>query len=269
MRSVVKPRECYEALLVRRSMPLAEVLTYFQKKNGKPDLEWASQFLYLIHQGGALVVEDAVGQQHPFASECLSEAENYSLVLNDVAVLDSYVPNGYLALAELSFPVESTPPEVYCALQYHSVFRVVGVRDGAADLAEKIRAFTQYFAYQMSTGNATKAAGFFSSLISDKNTAPLLQERLSEFEAGYGAISHFDQITIHTVYNGKGRNKKLFREMALPKGADRDQRRGESEFLLVGMHTPSGAMLSSVRLSLGVIEELGVLKIANINWHFE
>lgn len=269
MRSIVKPREFYDQLLVRRSMPLPEVLTYFHKKNGKPDLEWVSQFIYSIHQGGALILEDGAGKQYEFSSEHLSEAEKYTLVLKDVGMLDSFTSGGYLALADLSFSVEESPPEIHCALQFHPLFRVVGEREGALNLAEKVRAFTQFFAFQLATGNVTKAAAFFSSSISDKNSVPLLRARLEGLESLYGNISHFDQVSLHTIYHGKGRNKKLFREMALPKGMDRDSRRGESEFWLVGMHTPSGAMMSGVRVSLGIVEEGGLLKIADINWYVE
>jgi hypothetical protein len=35
------------------------------------------------------------------------------------------------------------------------------------------------------------------------------------------------------------------------------------------MHTPSGSMINAVRVSLGVIEEEGLLKIASIDWHME
>lgn len=269
MRSIMKPREFYDELLVRRSMPLPEVLTYFHKKNGKPDLDWASQFIYSIHQGGALILEDGAGQQHAFSSEHLSEAEKYTLVLKDIAVLDSFTSSGYLALADLNFPVEESPPEIHCVLQFHPLFRVVGEREGALNLAEKVRAFTHFFAYQLATKNVAKAATFFSSSISDKNSVPLLRAKLEELESLYGKISHFDQVSLHTIYHGKGRDKKLFREMSLPKGMSRDSRRGESEFCLVGMHTPSGAMMSGVRVSLGIVEEDGLLKIADINWYVE
>lgn len=70
----------------------------------------------------------------------------------------------------------------------------------------------------------------FASSISDKNSVPLLRAGLEELESLYGNISHFDQVSLHTIYHGKGRNKKLFREMSLPKGMDRDSRRGESGF---------------------------------------
>lgn len=269
MRSVVQPRIFFEALITRKKIPLIEVLKFFTKKNGNSDLEWASQFIYSIHQGGALILEDAAGQQRPFSSELLSEADKYILVLKDIGVLDSYTSSGYLALADLNFPVEDTPPEHHCALQFHALFRVVGEKEGAEREAEKIRAFTHFFAYQLATKDLDKAAHFFSSLIGDKNTAPLLLAKLESVESIYGEISYFDQVSLDTVYYGKGRNKKLFREMSLPKGVDRDMRRGESEFYLVGMHTPSGSMLNAVRVALGVIEEEGVLKIANIDWHME
>lgn len=269
MQSVIKPRAFFEALLAQKKMPLTDALAFFVKKNGKPDIAWAYQFMLQIHNGDVLGVIDNNGVDFVFSEQYLAQPDHYSLIIKDSAALDSRVIGGYLALADAAFPVEDIPPEHHCALQFFPLFRIVGESAGAESLAERVRAFTHFFAYQVSTRKLSIAASLFSSTISTRNTESALQDQLAELESVYGELSYFDRVTLHTIYHGKGRNKKLFREMALPKGVDRDARRGESEFYLVGMHTPSGAMIHAARVSLGIVEEGGLLKIAEINWYIE
>jgi hypothetical protein len=271
MRSIVKPRAFFEALIVRKKMPLDEALNFFINKNGKPDYAWASQFILQIHGGDALCLMNADGDEQPFSEERLHDAQPYTLAIKDMAALDShvYAVGSYLIFADLGFSVEEIPPESYCALQFSPMLRIVGDKLGTESLVERVRAFTHFFAYQLSTKKMDSAASFFCSAISNQNTEAILSEKLSELEAIYGELSFFDRVTLHTVYHGKGRDKKLFREMILPKGINRDHRRGESEFHLVGMHTPSGGMIHAVRISLGIIEEKGLLKIATIAWIME
>lgn len=269
MRSDLKPRAFFEELLTRKKMPLSEALTFFVKKNGTPDIKSASQFILEIHGGDALCLIDQNGHELAFSESRLQNAEQYMLTIKDMAALDSHVQSGYLIFADLGFQVEEIPPESYCALQFASTLRIVGDKLGAESLVERVRAFTHFFAHQLAIKHIADAAKFFSSAIAELNNEARLSEKIIDLEAIYGELSLFDRVTVHTVYHSKGRDKKLFREMNLPKGVQRDLRRGESEFFLVGMHTPSGSMIHAVRISLGIIEENGLLKIASITWYKE
>nr|WP_315482157.1 hypothetical protein [uncultured Undibacterium sp.] len=269
MRSDLKPRAFFAELLTRKKIPLPEVLTFFINKNGKHDSKWASQFILEIHGGDALCLIDQNGNELSFSESCFQNAEQYTLAIKDMAALDSHVQSGYLIFADLGLSVEEIPPESYCALQFSPMLRIVGDKVGAESLVERIRAFTHFFAHQLSIKRIAVAANFLSSAIVEINNEAQLSEKIGKLEAIYGELSFFDRVTVNTVYHGKGRDKKLFREMDLPKGMRRDLRRGESEFHLVGMHTPSGSMIHAVRISLGIIEENGLLKIASIAWHKE
>ncbi len=269
MRSDVNPRAFFDELMAKREIKLAKALGYFLKKNGKPDLAWACQCILDVHGGEALLVVDQNGNELPFIEDFLAQPDAYTLIVKDMAVLDSRVRSGYLVLADLRFPLDDAPPEHYCNLEFHETLRVVGEKAGAAPLVERVRAFTHFFAYQLATKNLSKAATLFSSFISDKYSASSLAVTLGELESEYGELSYFDRVTVYTVYHGKERNKKIFREMTLPKGVDRDLRRGESEFWLVGKHTPSGIMINAARVALGIIEEQGVLKVIDIAWYAE
>lgn len=264
-----KPRAFFEALMIQREMKLTQVLEYFLKDNGQPDFAWACRCILEIHGGEALRVVDNDGNESSFVEECLAQPDTYTLMVKDIAALDSRVRSGYLVVADLRYPQDDAPPEYYCNLVFHETLRVVGEKAGAASLAERVRAFTHYFAYQLATKNLSSAESLFSSFISDEYSAFTLEEKLRELESRYGEISYFDRVTLFTVYHGKGRNKKLFREMNLPKGVDRDLRRGEAEFYLVGRHTPSGIMINAGRVVLGIIEEQGLLKIVDIAWYVE
>lgn len=269
MQSLIQARAFFEVFLKQKEMPLSGVLMFFKRKNGSVDTALADQFILRIHNGGALALIDGDGNLSAYSADALKTPERYSLVLQNPGLLDEGCSGGYLALGVPDFPVEDSPPEFHCTLEYHSLLRVVGEKAGAERLVERIRAFTHLFAWQLSNKNLSVVASFFSEAPAKKYDEPLLAEKLQELEAIYGEFSYFDRVSVYTVYHGKDRNKKLFREMALPKGISRDARRGESEFYLVAMHTPGGSMLNAVRIALDIIEENGLLRIINVTWYVE
>lgn len=269
MQSLIQARAFFETLLQQKEMLLSEVLTFFKRKNGSVDTAWADQFILRVHNGGALALVDSQGQVSAYSADALKTPEIYSLVLKNAAMLDEGRDGGYLALGMPDFPVEDNPPEIHCTLEYHSLLRVVGEKQGAERLAERVRAFTHFFAWQLSIKNLSVAASFFSRETLKQYDEFILAKKLQELEAVYGEFSYFDRVSVDTIYHGDGRNKKLFREMALPKSVNRDARRGESEFYLVAMHSPGGSMIDAVRIALDIIEEEGLLRILNIEWYVE
>lgn len=131
-------------------------------------------------------------------------------------------------------------------------------------LAERVRAFTHYFAFNLVTRNAAKLEVLFSSKVRDTQSVEAIYAKIAKLENQHGVpYEHFDHVEVIAVYNGKHGDTKVSEQMTLPRGVDRAARRGESSFQLISVHTPNGVAVHDYTVYLAIIEEEGgVFKVS-------
>jgi hypothetical protein len=154
----------------------------------------------------------------------------------------------------------------YCwaGVKARNVLRIIGERDDAMLLAERIRAFTHHFALNLVAGNDRVVDRAFSAKVSDKQSAAWMRTEIARLEVEYGKFEHFDHVKVIAVYNGEHRDTKVSEEMPLARGIDRSARRGQSSFNLISVHTPNAIAVHEYTVELYIIEEDDVFRISGL-----
>ena len=156
----------------------------------------------------------------------------------------------------------------WAGIKKNGFLKIIGEPENATNLAERIRAFTHYFAFNLVSRNLDKVEALFSKHIRSEYSVELLEEKLAKQESTYGTFDFFDHLEVVSVFSGKNLDANVSSvAMKLPKGVSKKDRRGESTFQLISVYTPNAITIHSYYIDLGVIEENGVFKVCYSRWY--
>lgn len=260
------PREAkrfYEQLSAHQQMPFDEVLAIFADKKGKPHLArtreqlnalWVENLFTLLGPDGEAV---SWNEEAPYL-----EPARYTLRFDGFSGLEcNQASMNVDALTEIT---EVSPGHVWAYPQRRRELRILGDQAGGAVLAERLRAFTQQFAFHLVNGQHALIAGLFSGRAAKGQTLDTLLTRIANLEKEYGPFDYFDRVMVTMVFSPPFApvKEKLHRE-DFPREIPDTELRGHSEFEIVSVRTPNGMRVHEMTVSLRIIEEDGFFRIAD------
>jgi hypothetical protein len=251
-----------DLLIEKRTLPFEEALAVFANKQGKVNRSsvitalnalWVENTFSLLGKTGeeASWIDDA-----PFESPA-----EYTLRFNGIAGKENTFASRFSDFIDPQGIAEIAPGYVWATVKRQEPLGIVGEQAGATVLAERIRAFTHQFAFQLATGHAERIAGLFSSRAANSQTVETLLTRLAHLEKAFGPFDSFDHVEVVSVYNGDVANIDASAHMKLPKSIRRNEQRGCSRFQLISVRTPNGMFLHEYTVALNIIEEDGFFRI--------
>ena len=266
MPTTPKEQNRFLDLLAReKTLAFEDVLQVFVNKNGKYtesavkevlNFLWIEDLFSIVHRESGKVIW--------IKDEMFQEPQDYLIRFDGFGGKDSALSS------ERAGEIDKTDIEKL-ARHYHwvgakqrEIIRIIGDLKGSMVMAERVRAFTHYFAFNLMTRNSEKLEAMFSSKIRDSQNAEAIYTKIGNLEKQHGVpYEYFDHVEIIAVYNGKHGNAKVSEQMTLPPGVDRAARRGESCFKLVSVHTPNGVAVHDYIIYLAIIEEEdGLFKVS-------
>lgn len=260
-------QQLLDLLYRQRQLPLTDVIALFASNDGKPDLRETEYVINALRRGNSLSVREGEGAEFTgFNPRHLKAPEGVTLVLANPADLEADTGASFQREPMPADWDGDEPNERFVYWQDKIAMRLIGDVDEAPALAQRMLAFVQYFACHLVARRFDRVAELFSRALTSKFTAESLNQQLRQLEADWGALEHFTNVELQTLYCGTDAGTKLFTEMKLPKGIKREQRRGEASFQLAGLHTPSGVPLTTCNVYLAVVEEDGMLKVCDVRW---
>ena len=260
-----KEQERFLKLLAQeKTLAFSDVLQVFVNKNGKYtrsavsevlNFLWIEDLFSIVHKdsGEKLWINDALFEA---PQDYLIRFDGFSGKENNF--LEDYA--GKIDKAHIDWLDKH-----YCwaGVKQAGTVRIIGDLEGSMILAERVRAFTHYFAFNLVVRNTGKLEALFSSKVRDSQSADAIYAKIAKLENHYGAFGHFDRVEVIAVYNGKHGDTKVSEQMTLPRGVSRSARRGESSFQLISVHTPNGVAVHEYTIYLAIIEEdSGVFKVS-------
>lgn len=254
-------------LYTRREVPLVDVLAVFSAGDDQSEVEAVRHAIGELSAGEAIQIRYLPdGNLGWFNDACLLRPHQYTLILNSPGEIEVAAVAGREQQLVPAGWDGAEPGEQYVYVENPIALRVVGDLDGAAALAERVRAFAHYFACQLLARRFSGVESLFCQSVRTKNAANTLEKRLLDLEQAYGSLQFCDRIELQTVYCGRGAAQKLFTEMKLPDGVEREVRRGEAVIHLASVHTPNGVAMVTCPLYLAIIEEDGVFRVCESQW---
>ena len=252
-------------LAEEKTLAFTDVLQVFVNKNGKYSESAVKEVLnFLWIEDLFSIVHRESGKESWIKEEMFQKPEDYLIRFNGFSGKDSNYSEDYAGEIDKTDIEKLARHYHWVGAKQREVIRIIGDLKGSMVMAERVRAFTHYFAFNLMTRNLEKLEAMFSSKIRDSQNAEAIYAKIDNLEKQHGVpYEYFDHVEIIAVYNGKHGNAKVSEQMTLPPGVDRAARRGESCFKLVSVHTPNGVAVHDYIIYLAIIEEEdGLFKVS-------
>ena len=251
----------------RKRLSLEEVIQFFTKSSPKTNFEEVSEALnFLWIENLFSVREEGNEEEIWFSSEMETNPERYFIEFNNYLDKDAILSESHQGTM---FEDKVEVIDAYyrwVSVEGPGVVKVIGELEGASSLMERIRAFTNYFAFNLTTKNIPKIISLLSAHIKQNHTEDELWHSIKTVEGSYGNIEYYDHIEVVSVYNGDHSDDKVSGEMKLPKGVSRKSRLGEAAFQLVTAHTPNGVSIFTYTVYLAIVLENSELKVCDLQF---
>ncbi len=246
-------------------MVFTDVLQVFVNKNGKYTESAVDQTLnFLWNEDIFSCIHRDSGKETWLEDEMYRAPDDYLIRFNGYSGKDNLYSERHAGEIDKTHIDKMARHYHWVGTKHRDVIRVIGDLKGSMVMAERVRAFTHYFAFNLVTRNAEKLEAMFSSKIRDTQNADAIYAKIDKLEKQHGLpYEYFDHVELIAVYNGKHGNARVSEQMTLPPGVDRSARRGESSFKLVSVHTPNGVAVHDYTIYLCIIEEEdGLFKVS-------
>jgi hypothetical protein len=263
MNSPAKQKQFLEYFLAEKSMPFSRVIELLGEGKGKKMQAVVSEALNFLWTENLFLVKAYNSDEEIWISDELFAApDNYYLEFNTIEGRDNSGASVYQASICSDDIHPRSEHHRWVGLKQREWLTIIGDSENATLLAEKVRAFTQHFAFCLTSRNYEKAAQFVSQRVQQDVSADALAAKME-----YGRVDFFDHVNVISVYNGQQGHITVNDQLRLPPGVRREQRRGEASVKLISVYTPTGIAIHTNTLTLGVIEEEGFFKISSLEWH--
>lgn len=266
MPTTPKEQQRFLYLLAReKTLVFTDVLQVFVNKNGKYTESAVDQVLnFLWNEDLFSCIHRDSGNETWLDDEMYRAPDDYLIRFNGFSGKDNLYSQRHAGEIDKTHIDKMARHYHWVGTKHRDVVRVIGDLKGSMVMAERVRAFTHYFAFNLITRNSEKLEAMFSSKIRDSQNAEAIYAKIDKLEKQHGVpYEYFDHVELIAVYNGKHGNSKVSEQMTLPPGVDRSARRGESSFKLVSVHTPNGVAVHDYIVYLCIIEEEdGLFKVS-------
>lgn len=223
----------------------------------------ALNFLWVEH---LFTLRREDGEEVWIDDDLFAHPERYTLHLAGFAGKNANIAQVHSNRLRTDTLTRSSPTRCLAEVLHRELLTVLGELDGATLLAERVRAFVQYFAHRLTRRDYDGLAKAVASASMARLTPAFFAARMDAIEAAYGEVEFFDHLHVSSVCNGPCDEADLKGGFALTGGIARDQRRGQASFRLVSVCTPDGAAIHTHTVSVDVIEEMGLLKVCTVEW---
>jgi hypothetical protein len=250
-------------LMEKRTLTFQEAIAVFADKRGKVNRDNVTQVLSMLGIENTFSVLDQNGDEVWIDDAMFDASEAYTLRFNGIDGFETNYARRFSDVIDGDKVCEIAPGCVWATMQRREPLRIVGDRQGAAELAERIRAFTHQFAFHLVAGRHEPIAGLFSTRAAKGQTLDTLLTRIANLEREFGPFDYFDHIEVVSVFNGDVAHLDASAHMKLPKGVHRNEQRGSSGFQIISVRTPNGMFVHEYTVSLSIIEEDGFFRICD------
>lgn len=250
-------------LVAEGEMPLSAVFAIFGDPKGRIRRDALEPTLLQLQLGELFTLLDAEGGEIWWEDEVFERPEDYRIRFNGIAGRESLIAKEFCDRIDAERITGIAPGYVWAEMRRREPLRIVGEQEGAAVLAERIRAFTHQFAFHLVTGQHDRIRGLFSNRAAKGQTLDTLLTRIANLEKEFGPFDYFDHVEVIAVYNGDVASVDASAQMKLPKGVHRNEQRGDARFQIISVRTPNGMSVNEYTVSLAIIEEAGFFRIVD------
>lgn len=260
-----------ERLFKEKQLPMTDFMSEIGRLHQDKGKSYLEALLLSWSVGGYMIQVRA--KDSDVLEDCFSRAlgapQDYSLAIDDIeeAENDLAESSNWMPVSKSKKIIEDGL--VSLQVQALNPVRVIGDIDEGMLMYERIRAFTQLTAVRLLKHEFDRIENFLHRSWSENGGINELERQYRALEEEHGGFELVDHIQVLSVYAGEGCDRKVFDEMKLPKGLERHQRRGTSEFKLVSRVTPNGMPMLHARAYMEVIAEDGCFKICNLFFRSE
>lgn len=268
MNSPAKQKRFLECLLAERNMPFSRVIELLGEGKGKKMQAVVSEALNFLWPENLFSIRALDSDEEIWISdELFASPDNYCLEFNTLEGRDNSGASPYQASICSDDIHPRSEQHRWVGLKQREWLTIVGDMENATLLAERVRAFTQYFAFCLTSRDYGKAEQFLSLAIRQQVPATALAAKMEQIDSEYGRVDFFDHVNVISVYSGNQAHITVNDQLKLPAGVRPEQRRGEASVKLISVYTPTGIAIHTNTLTLGVIEEEGFFRISSLDWH--
>jgi len=252
-----------ELLIAERELSLPSVFAIFADRKGQINRRAAEAALLHLQTGELFTLLDTEGRETWWEDPVFERPDEFRLRFNGIDGIENLMAERFNDLIDAERITEIAPGYVWATMRRPEPLRIVGEQEGAAELAERIRAFTHQFAFDLVTGQHDRIRGLFSTRAAKGQTLETLLTRIANLEKEFGPFDYFDHVEVIAVYNGDVAGIDASAHMKLPKGVHRNEQRGDARFQIISVRTPNGMFINEYTVSLAIIEEDGLFRIVD------
>lgn len=256
-------KQFLERLVAEREIPLSAVFTIFAGPKARIRRDALEPTLLQLQLGELFKLLGTDGKEVWWDDAVFERPGDYRIRFNCIAGRESLIAREYCDRVDSERVTGIAPGYIWAEMRRPEPLRIVGEQEGAAVLAERIRAFTHQFAFHLVTGQHDRIRGLFSSRAAKGQTLDTLLTRIANLEKEFGPFDYFDHVEVIAVYNGDVASIDASAHMKLPKGVHRNEQRGDARFQIISVRTPNGMFVNEYTVSLAIIEEEGFFRIVD------
>lgn len=267
MNSPLKQKYFLACLLAEKKLPFSRVIELLGDGKGKKMQAVVSEALNFLWNENLFSIKTHKSDEEMWiGDELFSDPDSYYLEYNSFEGRDNVGAREYTGSICEDDIHRRSEQHRWAGIKQREWLTIIGDMESSTLLAEKIRAFTQYFAFCLTSRAYEKAEQFMSAVIRQDFLADMLEKKLERIDAEYGTVDFFDHVNVISVYNGQQAHININDQLKLPSGVSQEQRRGKASFKLISVYTPTGVAIHTNTLTLGVIDENGFFKISSLDW---
>lgn len=257
-------KQFLDRLINARSLSFGDAIAVFANRQGKINRDAVEATLNHLWIENLFVLHDASGNEASWMDDDpYDNQSDYTLKFVGVAGKENNFSKQYASRLREDDVAEIEPKHCWARMELSERLRIFGDRADAPLLAERIRAFTNFFAFHLMAKNHERIDGLFSTRSAKGQTLSTLLDSIAKVEKQYGPFEHFDHVEVISVYSGDISGVSASAQMKLPKGVKRSEQRGESKFQIVSVCTPNGVFVDEYTVGLSIIEEDGLFRIVD------
>jgi hypothetical protein len=244
-----------ELLISKRNLPFDEVLQIFTDSKGKLNRMSVTTVLNGLWVGDTFRLFDQSGSERSWRDDAVFDSPaEFTLRFNAIEGMENSIAKNVCDVIDDTNINEIAPKYRWAGLKRQEQLRIVGDREDAELLAERIRAFTHQFAFHLVSGRHAELAGLFSDRAAQGQALEALLKRMKNLEKEFGPFDYFDGVKVISVFNGDCADVTASAHMKLPKGVDRNEQRGWSQFQIISVRTPNGLYVHEYSVALSIID---------------
>ncbi|WP_374236816.1 MULTISPECIES: hypothetical protein [unclassified Thiocapsa] len=136
-----------ERLVAERELPLPSVFAIFADRKGRINRDAAETTLRGLQNGELFTLLNAEGHEVWWEDPVFEHPDDYKIRFNGIDGIENLMAKGFSDLIDAERSTEIAPGYVWTTMRRPEQLRIVGSREGADVLAERIRSFAHQFAF--------------------------------------------------------------------------------------------------------------------------